>query len=164
MRVLFVCSGNICRSPMAEALFVHLARERNVLDRFEVDSVGLHGYHEGEHADPRTRRMGAKHGIEVASIAREIRPADVARADLILAMDRGHQRELTRMSPAEHRHKIRLMRSYDRPGASPDVDDPYYGGMEGFERMYDVLEACCRNLLDALLESDGTSARGAGPA
>jgi protein-tyrosine phosphatase len=164
MRILFVCSGNICRSPLAEALFVHMARERGALDRFEVDSVGLHGYHEGEEADPRTRRVAVKHGIDVTSIAREIRPPDIAKADMILAMDRGHQRELTRISPAEHRHKIRLMRSYDRPGASPDVDDPYYGGMEGFERMYEVLANCCRNLLDALLERDATSARGAGTA
>ena len=164
MRILFVCSGNICRSPMAEALFVHMARERGVLDRFEVDSVGLHGYHEGEAADPRTRRTGATHGIDVTSIAREIRPPDIAGADLIVAMDRGHQRELASISAAEHRHKIRLMRSYDGPGASPDVDDPYYGGMEGFERMYEVLANCCRNLLDVLLEQDATSARGAGPA
>jgi protein-tyrosine phosphatase len=164
MRILFVCSGNICRSPMAEALFVHMARERGALDRFEVDSVGLHGYHEGEAADPRTRRTGARHGVEVTSIAREIRPSDVADADLILAMDRGHQRELTRLSPAEHRHKIRLMRSYDRAGSSPDVDDPYYGGMEGFERMYEVLRVCCRNLLDALLEGEASSTRGARPA
>ena len=164
MRVLFVCSGNICRSPMAEALFVHMARERGVLDRFEVDSVGLHGYHEGEPADPRTRRLGAAHGVEVTSIAREIDTSDIARADLILAMDRGHERELTRLAPPEHRHKIRLMRSYDAPGASLDVDDPYYGGMDGFERMYQVLQVCCRKLLDALLERDATSARGAGPA
>ncbi|HET9317727.1 MAG TPA: low molecular weight protein-tyrosine-phosphatase [Vicinamibacteria bacterium] len=157
MRILFVCSGNICRSPMAEALFVHMARERGVLDRFEADSAGLHGYHEGEAADPRTRRLGAKHGVEVTSIARQIEPPDIAKADLVLAMDRGHQRELTRMSPPEHRRKIRLMRGYDRPGASPDVDDPYYGGPEGFDRMYDVLETCCRNLLDALLRGDAAA-------
>ena len=163
-RLVFICSGNICRSPMAEALFVHLAREKGVLDRFEVDSVGLHGYHEGEAADPRTRRLGARHGIEVTSIAREIRPPDIARADLILAMDRGHQRELTRMSPPEHRHKIRLMRSYDRPGADPDVDDPYYGGAEGFERMYDVLVPCCRSLLESLLDGEAASAGDAGRA
>ena len=149
---------------MAEALFVHMARERGVLDRFEVDSVGLHGYHEGEPADPRTRRLGARHRIEVTSIAREIRPSDITEADLILAMDRGHQRELSARSPAAHRHKIRLMRSYDQAGADPDVADPYYGGMEGFERMFEVLQVCCRNLLDALLEPDAASARGAGPA
>ena len=148
---------------MAEALFVHLARERGVLDRFQVDSVGLHGYHEGEPADPRTLRLGARHGIEVGSIAREIRPSDIADADLILAMDRSHRSQLAALSPVEHRHKIRLMRSYDQPGADPDVADPYYGGMEGFERMYQVLQTCCRNLLDALVDApDPESARGAG--
>jgi len=157
MRILFVCSGNICRSPMAEALFVHMARERGVQDRFTVDSAGTHGYHEGEAADPRTRRLGAKHGIDVTSIAREIRPSDFVDFDLILAMDRGHQRELNRRSPEAQRHKIRLMRSYDRKGVDPDVADPYYGGMEGFERMYDVLQRCCGHLLDALLERDATS-------
>jgi protein-tyrosine phosphatase len=164
LRILFVCSGNICRSPMAEALFVHMARERGVLDRFTVDSVGLHAYHEGEAADPRTRRLGARHGIEVTSIAREIAPSDIAEADLVLAMDRGHQRRLMALSPPEHRPKIRLMRSYDREGADPDVADPYYGGLEGFERMYEVLRVCCRNLLDALLEREAPSAGGAGPA
>jgi protein-tyrosine phosphatase len=151
MRILFVCSGNICRSPMAEALFVHLARERGVLDRFTVDSAGMHGYHEGEPADPRTRRLGAKHGVEVTSIARRIRPSDFEASDLILAMDRGHQRELLADCPPPHRHKIELMRSYDAAGSDPDVADPYYGGFAGFERMYEVLAVCCRNLLDALL-------------
>lgn len=151
MRILFVCSGNICRSPMAEALFVHLAREQGVLDRFTVDSAGTHDFHEGERADPRTRRVGAQHGVDVPSIAREVRPADFEDFDLILAMDRGHVRELTARSPESHRHKIRLMRSYDG-GENPDVADPYYGGIDGFERMFQVLSICCRNLLDTLLE------------
>jgi protein-tyrosine phosphatase len=154
MRILFVCSGNICRSPMAEALFVHLAREGGVLERFAVDSAGMHGYHEGEAADPRTRRLGQRHGIDVPSIARRIQPSDFADFDLILAMDRGHERDLNARCPAQHRHKIRLMRSYDEDGAEPDVADPYYGGMAGFERMYEVLSVCCRNLLDALLERE----------
>ena len=151
MRVLFVCSGNICRSPMADALFVHFARERGVDDRFTVDSAGTHDYHEGERADPRTRRVGAQHGVDVPSIARMVRATDFESFDLILAMDRGHLRELTARSPAAHRHKIELMRSYDG-GDDPDVADPYYGGIEGFERMFQVLAVCCRNLLDVLLE------------
>jgi protein-tyrosine phosphatase len=158
MRILFVCSGNICRSPMAEALFVHMARERRVIGRFEADSVGLHGYHEGEAADPRTRRLGARHGVEVTSVAREIVPADIVNAGLVVAMDRGHERQLQALAPPEHRHKIRLMRSYDPDGGDPDVADPYYGGIEGFERMYEVLERCCRRLLDELLEPDATGA------
>jgi protein-tyrosine phosphatase len=160
MRLLFVCSGNICRSPLAEALFVHMARERGVLDRFTVDSAGTHSYHEGDRADPRTRRVAARHGIEVASIAREVRDSDFAGFDLILAMDRGHLSELRSRSPEPHRHKIALMRSYERKGAAPDVEDPYYGGMDGFERMYEVLSVCCRNLLEALLARETPTAAG----
>lgn len=151
MRVLFVCSGNICRSPLAEGLFVHLARERGVDHLFAADSAGTHDYHQGERADPRTLRVGARHGIDVTSIAREVRASDFEEFDLILAMDRGHRRELSVRSPARHRHKIEMMRSYDRPDSDPDVPDPYYGGFEGFERMYAILDVCCRNLLDALL-------------
>jgi protein-tyrosine phosphatase len=120
--------------------------------------VGLHGYHEGEAADPRTRRLGARHGVEVTSVAREIVPADIVNAGLVVAMDRGHERQLQALAPPEHRHKIRLMRSYDPDGGDPDVADPYYGGIEGFERMYEVLERCCRRLLDELLEPDATGA------
>lgn len=164
MRLLFVCSGNICRSPLAEALFVHMARERGVLDRFVVDSAGTHGFHEGERADPRTRQVGARHGVPVTSIAREVVPEDFEEADLILAMDRGHQRELTARSPARHRHKIETMRSYDGGSGTPDVADPYYGGMEGFDRMYDVLAVCCANLLDALLRREAAVVPDANPA
>ena len=168
MKVLFVCSGNICRSPLAEAIFTHLAREAGALSRFSVDSAGTHDYHEGERADPRTRRVGTSHGIEVTSIAREVRPSDFAEFDLILAMDRGHRRELLSRSPAAHRHKIEMMRAYDRPGADPDVPDPYYGGLEGFEGMYDILSVCCRNLLASLPSREQApppaTPRGADPA
>lgn len=164
MRILFVCSGNICRSPLAEALFVHMARERGVLDRFDVDSAGTHGYHEGERADPRTRQVGARHGVEVTSLAREVVPDDFEEADLIVAMDRGHLRELTARSPARHLPKIVTMRSYDGGSGNPDVADPYYGGMEGFDRMYDVLAVCCANLLDSLLRRQPAAASDATPA
>jgi protein-tyrosine phosphatase len=151
LRILFVCSGNICRSPLAEAIFAHLARQGGVEGRFLLDSAGTHDYHEGDPADPRTRRVGSKHGIEVASIAREVRPSDFADFDLILAMDRGHRRELLARSPAAHRHKIEMMRAYDEPRADPDVPDPYYGGAEGFEEIYEILSVCCRNLLKSLV-------------
>src|SRR6187401_681335 len=93
-RVLFVCSGNICRSPLAEAIFKSLAAEAGLGSRFAVDSAGTHGYHEGDQADPRTRRVGRKHGLDVDSIAREVKDEDFDRFDLIIAMDRGHRREL----------------------------------------------------------------------
>jgi protein-tyrosine phosphatase len=111
--------------------------------------------------------VGNKHGIEVSSIAREVRPSDFEDFDLILAMDRGHQRELLSRSPVEHRHKIEMMRSYDGPGADPDVPDPYYGGFDGFEGMYQILAVCCRNLLESLLSraaAPAPSRGGADPA
>jgi low molecular weight protein-tyrosine phosphatase len=165
MRLLFVCSGNICRSPLAEALFVHAAREAGLADQFEVDSAGTHDFHAGERADPRTIQAGARHGIDVTSIARKVRGSDFDRFDLILAMDRGHLRELRSLAPGRDRDKIELMRSYDAPDADPDVADPYYGGIEGFERMYQVLLRCTAGLLAALkTRLHQPAAQGAEPA
>jgi len=151
-RLLFVCSGNICRSPLAEALFRRFARDEGLADEFEVDSAGTHDLHEGDRADPRTRRVGEKHGIVVDSIARPVKASDFRDFDLILAMDRGHLRELRARAPEAARDKIRLMRDFDEPGSDKDVPDPYYGGAEGFEEIFRMLSTCCRNLLAALHE------------
>jgi protein-tyrosine phosphatase len=150
-RVLFVCSGNICRSPLAEAIFRHQAEEAGLLGRFVIDSAGMHGWHEGEPADPRARRVAEKHGVEVTSIARPIADEDFERFDLILAMDRSHLRELRARCPPSLRSRIRLMRTFD--GASSgerDVPDPYYDREEAFERVFEQLDICCRNLLAEL--------------
>jgi protein-tyrosine phosphatase len=149
-RVLFVCSGNICRSPLAEAIFKSLVREAGLSSRFVVDSAGTHGFHEGDHADPRTRRVGRKHGLEVDSIAREVVDDDFDRFDLIIAMDRGHRRELMDRGGRGRRAAIRLMREFDPSARDQDVADPYYGGEEGFETMYSILVPACRGLLDSL--------------
>ncbi len=149
-RLLFDCSGNICRSPLAEAIFKSLAAEAGLAVGFVVDSAGTHGYHEGDQADPRTRRVGRKHGLSVDSIAREVKDADFDRFDLIVAMDRGHRRELASRAGPGRVASIRLMREFD-PGASgPDVPDPYYGGEAGFEEMFSILEPACRGLLESL--------------
>jgi protein-tyrosine phosphatase len=154
LRVLFVCTGNICRSPLAEAIFVHEVAQQGLSDRFVVDSAGLDSWHVGERADPRTCRVGRAHGIDVPSIARQFEAGDYERFDLILAMDRGHQRALLAQAPARHRGKIHLMRDYDEPAhRGEDVADPYYGGPEGFEAMYRMLAICCRNLLESLKAS-----------
>lgn len=149
-RLLFVCSGNICRSPLAEALFRSLADEAGLLARFEIDSAGTHGYHEGDPADPRTRRVGRKHGLDVDSIARPVVDADFDRFDLIIAMDRGHRRELQARAGAGRSVSIRLMREFDADARDQDVPDPYYGGEDGFEAMYHILQPACRGLLAAL--------------
>jgi protein-tyrosine phosphatase len=149
-RVLFVCSGNICRSPLAEAMFKALAREAGVGSRFVVDSAGTHGLHEGDQADPRTRRVGRKHGLDVDSIARPVTDADFDEFDLIIAMDRGHRRELMSRAGSGRRAAIRLMREFDSDARDQDVPDPYYGGEAGFDSMYSILEPACRGLLQSL--------------
>lgn len=148
--LLFVCTGNICRSPLAEAIFRHQAEQAGQGAIFEVDSAGTHGYHEGEAADTRARKVGRQRGVAVTSIAREVEDGDFERFDLILAMDRGHLRELRARCPLPLRDRIRLMREFgDPPGG--DIPDPYYSGEEAFEEVFDLLDGCCRRLLAELL-------------
>jgi len=152
-RVLFVCTGNICRSPLAEALFAHYVRALGLEDRFACDSAGIDSWHVGDPADPRTRRVAAAHGVDVPSIARQVRSDDFDRFDLIVAMDRGHLRALQSRATPDPRATLQLMRDYDRPeNRGRDVPDPYYGGADGFEAVYQMLALCCRTLLDALKE------------
>jgi protein-tyrosine phosphatase len=147
-RVLFVCSGNICRSPLAEAVFRAQVREAGLKARFEIDSAGMHGYHEGEGADPRTCRMAKRFGVDVTSISRPVRPRDLERFDLLVAMDRGHRRQLLAMGADPDR--VVLMRDYEPEADGPDVPDPYYGGDQGFEAVHHLVVRACRGLLEDL--------------
>ena len=149
VRLLFVCSGNICRSPLAEAIFKSQAAEAGLGSLFFVDSAGTHGYHEGEAADLRTRQVGERHGLKVDSRSRPVRDSDFDEFDLIVAMDRGHRRELIARGGAGRTAVIRLMREYDPLAQDQDVPDPYYGGEDGFEEMHTILEPACRGLLNS---------------
>ena len=151
-RLLFVCTGNICRSPLGEALFRHHAEQAGHGSEFEIDSAGTHDYHEGEKADPRARRVGQDRGVPVTSIARIVEDSDFERFDLILAMDRGHRRDLRARCPERLRDRIRLMREFDKPAGELDVPDPYYSNEQAFVRVYDMLDRCCRNLLQDLTQ------------
>ncbi len=157
--VLFVCLGNICRSPLAEGILASLAEARGLPHRFHVDSAGTAAYHAGEPPDSRSVRVGAAHGVHLNSVARQVTRRDFDRFDVIVAMDRSNRRSLERTAPGRgHRAEIVMMRDYDPrahdpddPRAhDPDVPDPYYGGPGGFEHVYRILERSCEGLLDAL--------------
>jgi protein-tyrosine phosphatase len=152
MRILFVCMGNICRSPTAEGVMRRLLEDAGLADRVEVESAGTGGWHVGEPPDERATLAARRRGVTLAGAAQQVRAADFRRFDLLIAMDRGNLRELLAVAPDEEAaEKVRLLREFD-PASSGDLDvpDPYYGGDRGFETVLDMVEAACRGLLDEL--------------
>ncbi|MFI9808317.1 low molecular weight protein-tyrosine-phosphatase [Streptomyces sp. NPDC052301] len=153
-RVCFVCTGNICRSPMAESVFRTRVAEAGLDELVEVDSAGTGDWHEGEAADPRTVSVLDAHGYGTAHVARLFQPSWFARLDLVVALDTGHLKALRRLAPTEEdARKIRLLRSYD-PAAGDDLEvpDPYYGRRDGFEECLEMVEAASIGLLAAVRE------------
>ena len=151
-RVLFVCLGNICRSPMASALFRHQVSLDGKSPEFEIDSAGTANWEVGSPPDPRMRRTAARHGVRLDGRARQFRVADFDRFDVILAMDRQNRSHLVWMARNEaDRSKIHLMREFDpQAKGAPDVPDPYDGGEPAFEEVYQMLARSTRRLLDEL--------------
>lgn len=148
-RLLFVCLGNICRSPMAEGIFLHLAKQRGLGDRFVVDSAGTGDWHAGCRPDPRALATAKRFKIELPSIARQVRASDFEDFDLILAMDRANRADLIRLGATN----VRLMRSFE-PGLAGehDVPDPYSGDDEGFVTVYEMLSRSCEGLIEHLTQ------------
>lgn len=150
MKVLFVCLGNICRSPTAEAVFRHVLAHEGADLRVVVDSAGTHGYHIGEPPDPRTQAAAARRGIDMSGLrARQVHADDFEEFDLILAMDRENLAELKRRSPARLHDRVQLFLEYTAL-TEREVPDPYYGGEAGFEQVLDLVEQASRGLLDDL--------------
>jgi protein-tyrosine phosphatase len=150
-RILFVCMGNICRSPTAEGVARSLAGARGLAAWFEFDSAGTHGYHVGSPPDPRARTAAAQRGYDLSALrARQVAPADFERFDRILAMDRDNLALLRQACPKEERGKLALFLDFSVRFDLDEVPDPYYGGAEGFERVLDLVEDAAHGLLDEL--------------
>jgi protein-tyrosine phosphatase len=151
VRILFVCMGNICRSPTAEGVMRALLREEGLDDAVELDSAGTGGWHAGESPDARATEAAARRGIALEGAARQVTGADFDDFDLLVAMDRENLRELLAIAPDEAgAEKVRLLREFDPESADAgdlDVPDPYYGGERGFERVLELVTAACRGLL-----------------
>ena len=154
-RLLFVCLGNICRSPMAEGAFRHVAAEQGVLDRFEIDSAGLGSWHVGQAPDHRAQKAADQRGIDISGqSARQIRSSDFTSFDLLLAMDGSNYGELAQLAPKGERHKIRRFLDFAPHAGTKDVPDPFFGEAEGFDRALDLIDEAARGLLAELLRDE----------
>jgi low molecular weight protein-tyrosine phosphatase len=153
--VLFVCMGNICRSPTGEGVFQHYVENKSYADQINVDSAGTIAYHTGEPADARMREAAAKRTYRLKSLARKVTVDDIDRFDLVIAMDTDNLNDLEAMAGGTQQH-IRLLGTfldgYENNDNAPSVPDPYYGGTAGFEQVLDMIEAACPNMLTHCLE------------
>lgn len=154
IRVLFVCLGNICRSPLAEAIFNHKLRQTNFHHLVEADSCGTSNYHIGESPDPRTIANAKKNGVSIEHSGRQFDPSDFERFDFILAMDRSNLNNIMKVSGSDrYVAKVALMRNYDPKTQGGDVPDPYYGGEAGFEEVFSILDRSVDELLSHIERS-----------
>ena len=153
-KVLFVCMGNICRSPTAEAVLRRLAAQRGL--ELEIDSAGTHGYHVGESPDARTQRAAAERSYDLSSlIARKVAPEDLDYFDYVLAMDRSNLDALRKLCPANRLPKLKLFMSYARQFDDDEVPDPYYGLAHDFDLVLDMIEDAAEGLLDSIIRERG---------
>ena len=152
VRILFVCMGNICRSPLAESVFRHLVRERGVEDRFEIDSAGTSGYHEGDPPDARSVATARARGVLVTGASRPLSHRDLHDFDYVIVMDAENRMDVDRFqASAGGAARVHRLREWDPERSGLDVPDPYYGGVRGFEEVHDIVERSCAALLDHLL-------------
>ena len=148
-RILFVCMGNICRSPTAEGLLISKVSTENVSHKFEIDSCGTHDYHLGHSPDSRTQEAAALRGINLSDLrSRKIKLSDFEYYDLILVMDKLNENFLMNLCPKEYQYNIKLMLNYLPDYPIDEVPDPYYGGEDGFDQVLDILEEAIEALYE----------------
>ena len=152
VKILFVCLGNICRSPLAEAVFKHKIQQKNLGKFIEADSCGTANYHVGDSPDARTIANALKNGVRMNHTGRQLKSDDLAHYDFIFAMDVKNHQNILRIENADnHQHKIRLMREFD-PNGKGEVPDPYYGKEEHFQEVFDILNRTMDNFIQHLEE------------
>ncbi|MFO1242586.1 MAG: low molecular weight protein-tyrosine-phosphatase [Rickettsiales bacterium] len=150
-KLLFVCTGNICRSPTMEGTMRHLVRQHGLEEEFELDSAGTHDYHVGDAPDHRSIKTAAKYGVDISDlVARRVHPDDFETYDLLLAADRGHYTLLKELAPKKSAAKIQLFLPYSRVSHREEVPDPYYGPAQGFDDVFRLIEEGCNGLLQRL--------------
>ena len=155
VRILFVCMGNICRSPSAEGVFTHFVIEENLQERFHIDSAGTHGYHVGNPPDARSAATAKERGYDLSSLrSRKVTYEDLEEFDYILAMDRDNYHGLVMMASSdEQKGKIQLFLEYATEADTDEVPDPYYGGAQGFEHVLDLIESASKGFLEHVKET-----------
>lgn len=152
IKVLFVCMGNICRSPTAEGVFKKVLADNGMTDRFIVDSAGTHAYHVGESPDSRAQQTARQRGVNLSNIrARKVSASDFDEFDYILAMDTDNYHILLDACPEHHRHKVRLFLEFAPERDEDNVPDPYYGGQNGFEYVFDLVEDASRGFYHSVI-------------
>lgn len=156
IKILFVCMGNICRSPSAEGFFVNALEQSDLKDGVYTDSAGTHGYHVGHSPDPRAIKTAADFGVDISGLrARKVRASDFDEFDLIIAMDNSNLADLELIRPANSKARLRMMMDYHPDKEPGDVPDPYYGDMDGFTYMCKLLESATQKLLEDISQRTG---------
>ncbi len=151
IKVLFVCTGNICRSPTAEGVFRHVVAQAGLAHQITCESAGTHDYHVGDPPDPRTQRAAARRGYDLSVLrARQVSRDDFGKFDYVLAMDQANLLALQRICPPQHANRLKLFMEFGADPAVREVPDPYYGGVQGFEQVLDLVEQASRGLLDSI--------------
>ncbi len=161
VRILFVCMGNICRSPTAQGVFRKLLERDGLAGMVETDSAGTHAYHIGQPPDPRTQQTALRRGIDLSDLrARLVEPEDFLRFEYVLVMDQDNYHNAAHICPPGKEHKLLLLMDFAPELRTREVPDPYYGGSSGFDRVFDMVEAAAEGLLQEIKTKFFTSPRG----